>query len=104
VLASSLTASLTAPNYLSMTIRQFAEQVEILVVNKHRTWSNAINADGVFLGNLGIIIVTLGHRRILSGFSKFLILVLEDPATFKTYLRRTGAYHPSGQLAQDPVF
>ncbi len=49
MLARSMTARFAATDNTAMSVRQFTEQVEVLVVDKHRTWPNAIDTNGIFL-------------------------------------------------------
>jgi len=62
VLTGSLAASLATTDNLSVPIGQLAEQVEILVIDKHGTRADAIDANGVFLGDLGIVATTTLRR------------------------------------------
>ncbi len=52
VLARGLATGLTTADNPAMTIGQLAEQIQILVIDEHRTWANAIDANGILFGNL----------------------------------------------------
>jgi len=52
MLARRGTARLASADNLPMSIGQFAQKIEVFVVHKHGTWTDAINTNGVLLGNL----------------------------------------------------
>ena len=67
MLTSRLATCLATTNNFTMPIGQLAEQVEIFVIHKHGPWTDAIDAHGILLGNLRVVIA-LGHIQIQTGF------------------------------------
>ncbi len=62
MLAGSLTTRFAAANNPTVTVGQLAQQVEILVVDVHRTRAYAIDTNGVLLGNFNVRF-SFGHNQ-----------------------------------------
>ncbi len=60
MLARSLATGLAAADNAAVAVGELAQQVEILVVDKHRTGTFAIDANGILLGNLLVAATAAG--------------------------------------------
>ncbi len=66
VLAGGCTASLATAHNATVTVGQLAEQVEVFVIDKHRTRTDAVDADRVFFSNFDV--GSFGHELVLRRF------------------------------------
>ncbi len=66
MLARCVATCLTTADNSAMAVGQLAEQIEIFVIDEHRTRTDTIDADRVFLGEFGSVFPFSNHR-----FSQF---------------------------------